>query len=473
MASRIDEVYLKSPVWLQQIAVTVWGAGWYLRRFGGRFKQYVADFHARDGWSHSQFREYQESRLRQVLETASRSPHYREVMRRVGATEQSDPWDTLARMPILSKETLRTRGEDLLTQRPVPRGVTVFKSSGTTGTPTAIYFTRDFHSFNTAFGEARSLNVAGVKYSDRRVMFGVRKVCRFDQDRPPFWRFSQVEDMAYASIYHLSPRYLSHYLEFLRRYRPAVVMGYPSALATVARYALERNDLPAPARCVITTSETVTDRARAAIESAFGCSLFDRYGATEGCVLASQCEHGRYHVSPEVGILEICDRRGLPCPPGVLGEVICTGLQNTLQPLIRYRIGDAARWSARQDCPCGRSMPVVEAIEGRVEDMCYTPDGRAMLRFDTVFKGIDNIREAQVVQERLDRFAVLVVPVEGFSARDVARIRENMQLHVGKVQTRVETVPEIPRSASGKFRAVINALPDEDRNQLGNIRSAA
>jgi hypothetical protein len=55
-------------------------------------------------------------------------------------------------------------------------------------------------------------------------MFGVRKVCRFEQNKPPFWRFSPAENMAYASIYHLSNKYLPYYLEFLRSYRPAVVM---------------------------------------------------------------------------------------------------------------------------------------------------------------------------------------------------------------------------------------------------------
>ncbi|MEJ7712195.1 MAG: AMP-binding protein [Pyrinomonadaceae bacterium] len=185
-------------------------------------------------------------------------------------------------------------------------------------------------------------------------MFGVRKVCRFDQKRPPFWRFSPAEDMAYASIYHLSPEFLPHYTKFLRSYQPRVMMGCPSALHTIAQYALESGDLPAPAKAVFTTSEAVTTQAREAIEQAWQCRVYDRYGAVEGCASASQCEHGRYHVSPEVGIIEIVDSEGRHCPPGVMGEMICTGLQNTLQPLIRYRIGDAARWATTQTCECGR-----------------------------------------------------------------------------------------------------------------------
>ena len=286
----------------------------------------------------------------------------------------------------------------------------MFKSSGTTGTPTEIYYTPRFHSLGFAVPESRNLNWASVDYQQRRVMFGVRKVCHFDQGLSPFWRFSPAEDMAYASIYHLSPRFLPHYLKFLKTFKPAVIMGYPSALLTLARFILENNDFPFPPKAVITTSETLTEQARETIESAFKCKVFDRYGAVEGCVFASQCEFGRYHVSPEVGIVEILNREGKPARPGEIGEVVCTGLQNSLQPLIRYRLGDAARWAVEQTFDCRREMPVLERIEGRYEDICYTLDGREMLRFDSVFKGIHSIREAQVVQEEVDRFVVYVVP---------------------------------------------------------------
>ena len=380
-----------------------------------------------------------------------------------------DPFAALRSMPILNKETLRTKARELLTQNPLPKGTIAFKSSGTTGTPTEIFYTPEFHALELAVIEARNLNWAGVGHGQRRVMFGVRKVCRFDQNKPPFWRFSPSENLAYASIYHLSPKYLPYYLEFLRSFRPAIVMGYPSALNAIAAYSLEKNDLPFPAKAVITTSETVTESSRQRIEAAFNCRIFDGYGAVEMCLFTSQCEYGRYHASPDVGLIEILDANGKETLPGEIGHVICTGLQNTLQPLIRYRIGDIARWSVDQTCQCGRAMPNLETIEGRFEDLCYTPDGREMLRFDTVFKGVETIREAQVVQETLDLFRIYVVPTEQFGEHDVESICRNMQLHAGNVQTVVETVDSIPRSSSGKFKAVICKLSPQDKHRVGHI----
>src|SRR5262245_23841970 len=471
MSGLAESIYFATPMWAQQAIIAGYGWWWYRRRFGPHFHRLVTEFKTREHWTAEEFRFYQEQQLRKILAAAWRSPYYCDVFSEAGVSPGMKPFDPLRSLPLLSKETLRARGRDLLTQTRVPKGTIVFKSSGTTGTPTEIYYSSEFHALELAVPQARNLNWAKINYRERRVMFGVRKVCHFDQDQPPFWRFSPAENMAYASIYHLSPRFLPYYMEFLRSYSPSIVMGYPSAINTIASYALEKNDLPSPAKGVFTTSETVTDDIREIIEAAFQCRIYDRYCAVEMCLFASQCEYGRYHVSPDVGIIEIVDSQGKKLPPGEMGEIICTGLQNRLQPLIRYRIGDVARWANDQQCACHRQMPILESIEGRFEDICYTPEGREMLRFDTVFKGVKNIREAQVVQEKLDSFTIYVIPANGFNSHDIETIRDNMQMHVGRTQTDIKPVTTIPRSVSGKFRAVVCNLSLEEKRRVEQIRS--
>jgi phenylacetate-coenzyme A ligase PaaK-like adenylate-forming protein len=228
--------------------------------------------------------------------------------------------------------------------------------------------------------------------------------------------------------------------------------------------------MPSPAKAVITTSETVTDLLREMVEAVWHCKIFDQYCSVEDSFFASQCEYGRYHISPEMGVLEIVDSSIKPVPPGVIGEVICTGLQNKLQPLIRYRVGDMARWSTDQSCKCGRQMPILETIEGRFEDICVTSDGREMLRFDTVFKGIDNIREAQVIQEHLDLFIINIVPGDGFDSNDIIHLKKNMRNHVGSANVVVKLVDAIPRSTSGKFRAVICKLSASEKHMVLQTR---
>lgn len=471
MASVADRLYLRAPIWLQGLAVGAFGWWWFRRRYGPEFVRRCEELRTHDGWPEERMRAYQEERLQAVLEAARGSRYYGGLLRRQTTGSPGSPFEVLARLPPLEKGVLRERPLDLLTRKP-PRGTMVFRSSGTTGTPTEIYFPPSFHTFHSALREVRTYGVAGVGYRSRRVMFGVRKVCAFGQRHPPFWRKSPAENLAYCSIYHLSPAHLPDYLAFLREYRPEIVMGYPSALGVLARFALESNDLPAPARAVVTTSETVTDELRQVLQGSWRCPVFDTYGAVEGCLYASQCEHGRYHVSDEAGLIEILDARGGLCPPGEIGEVVCTGLQNELQPLLRYRLGDVARWSQQQTCRCGARGPLLESIEGRLEDLCVTRDGRSVLRFDTAFKGVASIREAQVVQESLDRFVIRVVPASGFSSKDCEVLVQNMRTHVGECSVEVRLVESIERAAGGKFRAVVCRLSPEERRKAGRRESA-
>jgi hypothetical protein len=79
---------------------------------------------------------------------------------------------------------------------------------------------------------------------------------------------------------------------------------------------------------------------------------------------------------------------------------------------------------------------------------------------------VHSIREAQVVQEALDRFVIRVVPANGFGAPDASKLTHNMRLHVGHCQVVVETVSAIPRTSSGKFRAVVCNLRPEEKKRL-------
>lgn len=456
----LDAIYRRSPISVQSTMVAVYGAAWYLRRFGRHYRRKLRELRECEGSGAHEFAELQVQALNRLLSLARRSTYYRPLLESAGLAGRDDVGlDELTKLPTLSKSTLRRRPRDLLTGRP-DWSTKILRSSGTTGTPTDIFYTAEFHQQGLAYFQARCRDWAGIGHGDERAMFGVRKVCNFDQSGPPFWRRSPLERLTYYSIYHLSPANLPHYTAALEQQRPRLIMGYPSALNLVAGY-LNEAGIRLNARAVITTSETVTLEFRLRVEQAFGCRLYDQYGAVEGTHFAAQCEHGRYHLSPERGIVEILEGDA-PAPPGRPGRVVVTGLENLLQPLIRYEIGDVAYWAEDQQCPCGRRMPIIGGIEGRYEDYCTTPDGRRILRFDTVFKGVGTIIEAQVVQIAVDRFEIKVVPTASFSDTDRRRLLDNFRQHAGDVNVTIVTVEQIPRTANGKFRAVVNRLMNSE-----------
>ena len=188
-------------------------------------------------------------------------------------------------------------------------------------------------------------------------------------------------------------------------------------------------------RVAITSAEPLFPHQRSAIAEAFSCPVRETYGMSEGVAAASECEHGSLHVWPEAGWIEAWED-GLPAAPDRTGDLICTGLLNREMPLIRYRVGDrAAAPSYAARCPCGRTLPVIGALEGRIDDVLYTADGRRIGRLDPVFKArlprdtIPTIRAHRLSGESRMNFVALVG--HGLSALSVHAELIGVRLLVG------------------------------------------
>jgi phenylacetate-CoA ligase len=193
------------------------------------------------------------------------------------------------------------------------------------------------------------------------------------------------------------------------------------------------------------------------VEAAFGCRVFDHYGAAEMVALVTQCEHGRYHPNPEFGILEVLVD-GRPAAPGERGQIVATGFVNTVMPLIRYLTGDSAV-VGEPGCPCRRAFPVLEQIEGRFDDVVITPDGRRIGRLDPIFKSVTSFYETRIVQTSPSRVRVEIVPAERYDPADEVQLVDELRRRLGSsMQIEIARVQSIPRTASGKLRAVVNEV---------------
>jgi phenylacetate-CoA ligase len=152
---------------------------------------------------------------------------------------------------------------------------------------------------------------------------------------------------------------------WLARVKPAYFATTPAILSGLL-HAYERGIAEPPAlEQVMTFAETVEQELRVRAKSVLGASLRDRYSCEEVGPLAFQCpdsdEH--YHVAATNVVLEILDEAGKPCPPGVVGRVFATGLNNYANPVLRYELGDLAAWHPR--CPCGYAGGALERMLGR------------------------------------------------------------------------------------------------------------
>ncbi|MBX7253883.1 MAG: AMP-binding protein [Candidatus Promineofilum sp.] len=454
------KVYHQLPYPAKVLAASARGRRLERWRYGPDTERLVDEVLARDDWTPAQWDAWREERLAFVLHrAATRVPYYRDQWaRRRAAGDRAAP-DVLANWPSLSKDALRAQPHAFLTDDCDPATMYYEHTSGTTGKPLHLWHSRETLNAWYALTEARMHRWYGLSREDRWAILGGQLVAPVERDRPPFWVWNFALRQLYLSAYHLTPDNIAAYLEAIRRHEVVYLLGYPSGLYTLARVALERGLAAPHLRAVIGNAEPLLAHQREAIAAAFGCPARETYGMAEYAAAASDCEHDRLHLWPEAGHVELlADEGDAAVPAGMPGRLVATALLNADMPLIRYETGDRATL-ATEPCACGRGLPVLAAIEGRVDDMIVTPDGRHIGRLDPVFKADLPIHEAQIIQTTPDTLRVLYVPTAAYTPGDGEALIGRIHDRVGPAMRVVlEAVPAIPRTANGKFRAVISEV---------------
>ncbi len=460
MATGLD-IFHRLPGWTRNLAAGARGLQLRRLRYGGDFERLTEMVLERDTWSAEKWEKWQADRLAEILERAAvQVPYYRRHWAERRRRGDRASWAYIENWPVLEKPEIRRHNREF-----VADGVNIRKmfrdhTSGTTGTSIDIWLTTETVRLWYAMFEARCRRWYGVSRDDRWAILGGQLVAAAGSDRPPFWVWNAPLNQLYLSAYHIRHGLVDHYFAALRRHRIVYLLGYSSAIYSLARSGNREDCRSLRLKVIITNAEPLLAHQRECIEDAFGCPVRETYGMAEAVAAGSECEHGKLHSWPDAGIVELGN------PTAGVSDLLCTGLVNADMPLIRYRIGDCGSAVRNEECACGRPLPLLENIHGRSDDVLYTKDGRAIGRLDPVFKNDLAIAEAQIIQTSLNEVIVRVVPEAGFDSRAeadlIARIRERM----GNIDTRIDRVTSIPRTARGKFKAVICELSPAELEQV-------
>jgi phenylacetate-CoA ligase len=454
-------IYHRMPAVARSAAASLRGhyLNWW--RYGSETDTLVTEALERDRWNTSQWQSYQETRLANVLHrAATRVPFYRELWQKRRRRGDRSSWEILGNWPILTKELLRENPEAFIADDCNPNRMLCEHTSGTSGKPLKLWQTRKTARSWYALNEARLRVSNGISRKDRWAILGGQLVARVGSTRPPFWVWNAPMSQLYMSSYHLAPELIPSYLSALEQYGITYILGYASSVYALARAALESRRATPTLRLAISNAEPLFSHQRETIGRAFSCSVRDTYGMSEIACAASECEAGIMHVWPDVGWVELLqDSSDEPAFAGQAGRIIATGFLNLDMPLIRYQVGDRATPAVNKEgCQCGRRMPAWGRIEGRLDDVIRTRDGRQVGRLDPVFKADFPIVEAQIIQESLEEIRVRIVPAIGYTQKTGEEIARRLSDRVGDIAVIVEKVNSIPRSANGKFRAVISMI---------------
>lgn len=456
----VEKIYEHSPVPLQHAMISVYGLKLARIRYGGEYKRYLEELERSQYFSECALAELQGERLRLLIRHCyDNVPYYAKLFRELKLTPTDFRTTTdLSKLPILKKESLRTHPHLFCAANYRSAPCEVVSTSGTTGTTLRIRVDAEGRRKNYAFF-SRFKAWTGVGPSARTATFAGRTIVPVSTQHPPFWRYNFAANTILFSSYHLSEKNIPAYLDKLCDWDPQLIDSYPSSMEALARYALAYG-APAPhPRAIVTSSETLRADQREVISKAFAARVFDQYGSAEQVCFISQCEAGSYHIHPEYGVTEFVPDD--PSDPKSACRIVATGFTNMAMPLLRYDIGDLAV-PGGTTCSCGRKFRTVEEITGRADDLIMTPDGRRVGRLDPVFKGLQTIRKAQIVQDDARHILVRVVPGNGFRPGDLDCIRYELEKRLGRdLEYTFKLMEEIPVGAGGKFRAVVCLIQKE------------
>jgi len=450
-SASLQSVYERMPVPLQNLLISA--RGWTLARNRYCPEMYALhrELRTHEAWSTEEIRAHQLEALRQTVEHARTTvPYYRSYPQL--------KWQSLEeirRLPVLSRETVRNNADAFLSSSLPASNVIRVSTTGTTGASLSVGYSQQLMRRAWAY-RLRQWSWAGVKARDWRITFFGSRVVPAARSKPPYWGYNLPEHQILMSIFHLSESTADDYIAFLRRHNGMVVDGFPSVLGVLADFMLERGD-HAPMRAIFTDGEPLYPHMREKIESAFQTKIYDTYGNTELCGVLQECEHGRMHLLPEFGFVEVLDEHDQPVAEEEEGYFVWTGLVNRVTPLIRYRIGDRGCWQ-RGACSCGRAWPLMRPTITRDSDLLRHPDGRIFSprALNQLLKGLSSLRFCQFVQEHPERVVVRGVASCSEASEDVARVCSSLQKLLGNgMQVSAQLAREPIIRAGGKMPLIV------------------
>jgi phenylacetate-CoA ligase len=405
-------------------------------------------------WSPERVRDFQWNELQRLLAVAFTSvPYLQRKYRAAGiGLEDIRSWDDFRKLPCLTREEVNAHRQDLCSTAYKGR-LLPHATGGSSGTPTRFYRTYESYDWRCA-AKDRAYSWSGWRLGERSLyLWGapVGSVSRRQQ-----WKtraFEAVHRQRIFSTFSQSDElWRIVHADALKR-RPVLIVGYVSSLEQFSAFLQRTNQTIPGLRCVIAAAEPLFAESRRRLEEAFQAPVFNTYGSREFMSIAGECdEQNGLHVNAENLVVEMLDSQA-----GGASEIVVTDLHNYGMPFIRYATGDLGTMS-KDSCRCGRGLPLVHSIEGRVLDMLRTADGRLVPGefFPHLLKEIPELAQYRVEQKEVNHIVILAVLTEPLSDRSHGLLRREIEKVFGPATTwEVQARTEIPTLDSGKRRVTV------------------
>ncbi|WP_372985201.1 phenylacetate--CoA ligase family protein [Marinobacter sp.] len=430
---------------------------WDLKDRSQRLREWRA-LEEQQWWPVDRLRMMQWERLQKLLtHAAEHSPFYRDVFSKHGISPASiRSEDDLLRIPVTTKSDIRNNLENFISDQFDRNELVSAKTGGSTGFSLQLYF-------DEACQERRN---AAQLMADRWSGWdlGMKKAAIWGNPPVPSTmkqklRHHLLDRTIYLDTMNLSETSMGKFVQKWRVEQPGAIFGHAHSIYIFACYLRDQGITDLRPRGIVATSMMLLDQERKAIEQVFDCPVTNRYGCEEVGLIACECEeHRGMHLNLPHLFVEFLDGENKPVKPGEPGKIVVTDLNNFAMPLIRYRVEDVGTFTD-EPCSCGRGLPILQRLEGRVADFLKLPDGGQVAGISLIERTltkVPGIKQMQLVQE--DLTGLNINRVKGSDHKpemDRALISELQEVFGDSVSITIHDVSEIPQESSGKYRFAI------------------
>lgn len=378
-------------------------------------------------------------------------PFYRDYMKRnkISHHDINTADDLKEYFPVIDKEIIIKNYEDFISDTIGKIKVKKSATSGSSGKQ--LFFYKSLESVDWSWAVIyRYYSWFGVRFGDKQVaLWG-----RFDETEKKNFRkivSAFIHRKIKMSAYKMTDEQLMQYAMFIKKYSPALLRGYASALYNMAVF-LEKNNISINGlKGISSTSDMLTENMRNYIQDVFNTKVYNQYACGEIQGGAMECEEQNgLHIAEEHNIYEVDSGEEEE------GNIIITDLDNYAMPFIRYKNGDRGIITSAP-CTCGRSSKRLLKIVGRSEEFVVLPDGRRLNTtfFSPFFSHYSFIKQFQIVQENMNEIVVNLVSSGAYDEHQ--KLKEDFYSYLGKeIKIYFEFVDKITLSKSGKYPVIIN-----------------
>jgi len=432
---------------------------------GRKTLKYLKELERNQWLSEEELREIQWVKLKKLLEHAFlHVPYYKRKFKEIGAHPYDIKIEDFTQFPYLTKDDVQNYKSELVADNYINKNTVHNETSGSTGQPLTFSYPRESYEWRVA-AKIRSESSVGLLPGARTALIwghyismGLLKQLKMSL----YWKSQNVK---YLCAYQLDDSNLYKIIKEINHFKPQFIVSYVTPLYYLSRLAIEHQIPLYSPEGIIASAETLYPHQKDLIEKCFHTKVYNRYGCCEFMNIAAECsKRDGMHINIDTLVVEFVREeniqafeKGLPrgfAPRDDIGEIVVTDLHNYGMPLIRYKLGDLGRPLIKK-CSCGRGLPVMDIVQGRVNDVVITPDGKRIPDhlFLWIFAETKGVRKYQIIQKTKETLIIRLVTDNSYAEEEERNILRMIRSVLDdKIELKVEYLNDIPIEKSGKFR---------------------